>query len=367
MFTCNSTSLPKVCPITSSDMRASDSRLFSSLESERDLLRQSVSNFVLTEADHRFRETVPFPLSAASLTSTSVAPTENIAGFSQSLSGESLAVIAPPDSDPSEIDYREAGPKTYVKTPQLTSLVPNADPTGDVGLFIHQVRDEQSNPYDDPMKMPASKELLLPTITDERERFDRPSLISTSLCDSHDVHRIGTSETDFEDQGIHNQSISSSSSSETVTLPGHWAEFWNTYFPEAEAEFMDRYHREHHSSKGALEDEDHDELHPQQRQHHDGRQEHGDSAVASLGGQAMADVKVQSRQGVSKELEQGPKSSSCWTRPPDVAKGQDIRRMLRGSRAWKKLMSHPLAPECDQVKPRIRSLIPLCLSIPQGC
>lgn len=173
-----------------------------------------------------------------------------------------------------------------------------------------------------------------------------PGLASLTLFATHPQAQSSTVWQEQQTQAPISMVRPSSASAQTSrALPAHWAEFWNTHFAEAEAEYIERCAHDcpdenssHHSPTKYTEEE---------RE----KAEIGSNAKNGMPGKrgGHPDEKVDAMHKANTRDDLAQPKPKRWRRPPDVSQGEDVRNMLRGTQAWDKLMTHSQAAECDQV------------------
>ncbi|KAH9814754.1 hypothetical protein DFH28DRAFT_928855 [Melampsora americana] len=308
-----------------------------SLQAEQDILRQHASPAVLAEAHQRFSR--PEPLFSTSSLPPSLGEVESFQGPSH--------FITPPRVNP------PIPMESFFETESIPqSTFPSHDFSPELSFSHSSVNPDNSEtsiqftPYKPGMifnqKMiqsdedAAEIELLQRKTIEAHQQAEHPS----SLTSSPLGHTTDPTAKDFIEPSQQKTSNSSRSSSKSTHLPPPWDEFWDTYFPEAEAEFLMK------------------QVNPSNP---DRPPSHTASPSQSGATKESSEVSGSGMRGLRGGNEESPKSSKVksdkgkntnptlgWERPPNLSKGDDIRQMLKGSRAWRKLMSHPLAPECDQ-------------------
>ncbi|EGG08890.1 uncharacterized protein MELLADRAFT_77289 [Melampsora larici-populina 98AG31] len=308
-----------------------------SLQSEQNILRQNASPAVLAEAHRRFSG--PEPLSSTSSLPEPVDPAELIPGPSNFITPPRASHPVPMES------FFEAE-----SIPQPT--FPGLDFSPELSFSHSSMNLDNSensihiSPYEPGMifnqKMLQSDEdgakieLLQRTTIEAHPQLGRPS----SLTSSPLGHTTDPMRKDFVEPSQKKTSTSSSSSSKSSHIPPPWDEFWETYFPEAEAEFL--------MNQVNPTNPDRSPTHIASPSQTGSTKESSEVPGTGMRGLRGGNRESPKRSRDGSDKGKNPNLAPAWERPPNVSEGEDIRQMFKGSRAWRKLMSHPLAPDCDQ-------------------
>lgn len=298
-----------------------------SLEAQREFLRQNVSAAVLAEAAEKFPAQVcPTPVAVAGpLLEISLRNVNCLASASESRSSQSPPTVHV--QPPTNASTTPAGYPLWVKestvAPSSTSAVSSESTLG------------QLSTPDSGENRPRSSTLHL-EVKGRAPRTRLPMAVP-SWPVSDGLSRPYAALPPFGGANL----------SGPLQLPEEWREFWETYFPEADAEadLLTRPQTPSHTEYQTAPFSDLLEGASKVAEVMKGLEP---ALEGSRGGSLKQRERAVEIAGGPEDMAQ-PLPSRRWGRPPNLSKGEDVRQMLKGTQAWGKLLSHPMASECDHV------------------
>lgn len=129
-----------------------------------------------------------------------------------------------------------------------------------------------------------------------------------------------------------------------------WGEFWEIHYEEIEEDKEEESQESQDRSEVVIRNPEDEEIEVKEGLTGDEKKSevmigHDSALEGKRGGNENERNSAIEEAGGENDLAQPmPKS---W-RPPNLTKGESVRQMLKGTQAWGRLMSHPLAAQCDK-------------------
>ncbi|KAH9811912.1 hypothetical protein DFH28DRAFT_931577 [Melampsora americana] len=288
-------------------------------EAEREVLRQYVSEEVLEEANKRFPISTPLDKVLSSLPGYN---SPNLDSFNDLL----ITPITNRSNRDSSISTNDENP-----TLQSSSTIRDRSYLGNPEVLGKAPIPSERPGVDERIELEETEPL---TIT------SNDNLTDNSICmnKGHSAFDVDY----FESYG----------SPPDLQFNEGWGEFWETHYEEIEEDQKESPER---TDKTVIQNNDKEE--PEKEQQDSVKEEltgeekrsevdigHDSAMEGSRGGTEYERGHAIQDAGGENDLAQPmPKN---W-RPPNLTKGESVRQMLRGTQAWGRLMSHPLASQCD--------------------